>query len=230
MQLRAVDGDDHRDVVQTVGALHIVLEAVVAVGQVADGGPHPALPVIEQPSADRGVTRRAVGLAQLNQPPSADLVGAELGRQVPDALVGGACGGQERVEEFRHPLAGAGGQHRGYHMALLVQPGGMGRHRPGRVAAYVGVVGPVGHPTHEVASIGDGSHDGQVVEVGAAVVGIVDRVLGVELQHLAEGVDNSLHRGGHGAEMHGYVLGLGQQLAVRHEHRGREVGPLLDVG
>ena len=43
-------------------------------------------------------------------------------------------------------------------------------------------------------------------------------------------LDGGAHRRRHRAEMHGNVLGLHQQFAVRGEHRRRAIGALFDVG
>jgi hypothetical protein len=45
-----------------------------------------------------------------------------------------------------------------------------------------------------------------------------------------ECLDRGADRGGHRAQVHRQVLGLGQHLAGGGEERGGEVGPLLDVG
>ena len=73
----------------------------------------------------------------------------------------------------------------------------------------------------------DGRDDGDVREVRAAGIGVVEDpgdAGRVALPH--DGGDG----GGHGAEVHGYVLGLHDHLAVGVEERGGGVSALLDVG
>ncbi len=75
----------------------------------------------------------------------------------------------------------------------------------------------------------DGAHDGEVGKVGPAPVGVVDARLLARLEP-AEVVEHGAHAGRHRPQVHRDVLRLGDHLAVRTEHRGRAVRPLLDVG
>ena len=74
----------------------------------------------------------------------------------------------------------------------------------------------------------DGGDEGDVVEVGAAKVGVVedDDVAGVEV----EALEGSGDGGGHGAEVDGDVGGLGDHVAVGVKEGAGEVLALLDVG
>ena len=83
--------------------------------------------------------------------------------------------------------------------------------------------GPLGERGRE-----DGGDEGDVVEVGAAEVGVVegDDVAGVELEALEGGGDGS----GHGAEVDGDVGGLRDHVAVGVKEGAGVVLALLDVG
>ena len=74
----------------------------------------------------------------------------------------------------------------------------------------------------------DGGDEGDVVEVGAAEVGVVedDDVARGEVEALEGGGDG----GGHGAEVDGDVGGLGDHVAVGVKEGAGEVLALLDVG
>ncbi len=109
------------------------------------------------------------------------LVGAQLGTEVTEPLGWCAGGVEERLDERIQPLASGHGRHRRHHDPLLVEGDGVGGHRARGLAAYVGVVGPVGHPADQLAVDVNRPHQGEVVEVGAAVVGVVDRVLDARL-------------------------------------------------
>ena len=116
--------------------------------------------------------------------------------------------------------------------AFLVDGGGARRHRARRRAADVGVVAARGDPEQDASSPVVVEHrraDGDVGQVGAAVVG------GVEGEHVAgtdvAGVqaDDRLDRAVHRAEMDRHVRRVGDQAAVAVEDGAGEVEPLLDV-
>src|SRR5262245_37043 len=75
----------------------------------------------------------------------------------------------------------------------------------------------------------DWGDEGDVRQVGAAGVGVVDDggVAGVER---AEAVKDGFDAGGHGAEVDGDVGGLGEEAAGGVEEGAGEVATFLDVG
>ena len=86
-------------------------------------------------------------------------------------------------------LADLGGEALGGQpQALLVDVGGVGGHRAGRIAADVGVVGPVGDPPDQLglAAGQAGRHQGDVVEMGAAGEGVVEDDLVARFELVAE--------------------------------------------
>ncbi len=63
--------------------------------------------------------------------------------------------------------------------------------------------------------------------MGPAVIRVIHRIL--DPGHRLEPVETCLDRGGHGPEMDGDVLGLGEHLPLGVEYRCRAICPLLDV-
>ena len=162
-----------------------------------------------------------MALGQLGEPPRADPVGGGLGAQVGEALA--------REAHLRGELlqgAGIGAGRRDHH-ALLLERGRARRHAAGGRPADVGVVGAAGGEADHLARGEDGRDQGDVGQVGAALVGVVEdpRVAWALLQ-LEYGGDRVRHR----AEVDGDVLGLHDQLSGGVKERGRAVVALLDVG
>ena len=164
---------------------------------------------------------------------------------------------QKRATTSWLSLAGADELERRDDEALLEELGRAGEGAGGH-AANVGVVGAVGDEADEGLAAGgvrpsicrmgwpfdrlratlrraqgerigeDGGDEGDVVEVGAAEVGVVedDDVAGGEVEALEGGGDG----GGHGAEVDGDVGGLGDHVAVGVKEGAGVVLALLDVG
>ena len=98
---------------------------------------------------------------------------------------------------------------------------------PGTAAADVGVVGAAGREADQLVAREDRRDRGDVGQVRAAAVGVVEDpgvALGVVL------VEHGGDRAGHRAQVHGDVLGLHDHLAAGVEQRGGGVAALLDVG
>ena len=75
----------------------------------------------------------------------------------------------------------------------------------------------------------DRGDDGDVRQVGAAVVRVVDRVHVAGLHLAGASADHLLDGGAHRAEMHRDVWRVGDEVAVRIEQRARKVQPLTDI-
>ena len=153
---------------------------------------------------------------------------------------------QKRATTSWLTLAGADELERRDDEALLEELGRAGEGAGGH-AADVGVVGAVGdeadeglaaaaagvHPSISLRTNGtlrrreDGGDEGDVVEVRAAEVGVVegDDVAGGEVEALEGGGDGS----GHGAEVDGDVGGLRDHVAVGVKEGAGVVLALLDV-
>ena len=161
--------------------------------------------------------------------PRPGLVGAELCRQVAQSLRRRASGLEERVEKLAHPLPVPHTEHGLHSVALLIDRGGMGRHRAGRLAADVGMVRPIRHPRHQLGVVEHRPHEREVVEMSPTRERIVDGVLRPGLHARPEHIEHRSYRRRHRTEVHRNVLGLSQHLPGRDEHGRRAVGPLLDV-
>ena len=154
------------------------------------------------------------------EPPGADLVRGELRAKVRATLIGLAHSRDERID--RRALERL---RRDEHSLLGERPA-VGRHRAGRRAADVGMVGARrGEADQPRAGIRRG-HDGDVWQVRAAAEGVVeDPASSGRLRVLA----NRRYGVGHRAEVHGDMLRLHDHLAARVEQRARRIAPLLDV-
>ena len=254
----AADGDGDGDGDRLVGeavVVHDVAEGVVAVGQGADGGAGEALGVVEEGGLVLVDDGPAVAVDHLLEAALAGAAGGDLGGEVAAALVGRAGVAAEEGDDLLVDLAGADELERRDDEALLEELGRAGEGAGGH-AADVGVVCAVGDEADEGLAAGgvcpsicgtgrpfdrlranvhpslrggeDGGDEGDVVEVGAAEVGVVegDDVAGVELEALEGGGDGS----GHGAEVDGDVGGLRDHVAVWVKEGAGVVLALLDVG
>src|SRR5439155_7525644 len=66
-------------------------------------------------------------------------------------------------------------------------------------------------------------------QMSAAVIRVVDRVYVTAFQFARAAADDFLDAGAHGAEVHGDVGGVGDEVAVGVEQGAGEVEPLADV-
>ena len=91
-----------------------------------------------------------------------------------------------------------------------------------RGAADIAVMGADDRPEKQVISGEDRDEDGQVRQMAAAAIGVVEQVDG-----LGVGIGHSLHQclggPGHGADMDGDMVGLGDQTASRVDQGDGEV-------
>ena len=143
---------------------------------------------------------------ELVQAGRAGAVGGQLGAEVGAPLVG--------LAHLRGELLDRGVvEHaRLDHDALLVQRLGVGGHRAGDRPADVGVVGAAGGEAEQLVAGEHGRDHGDVGQVGAARVGVVEDPGATGLVVL---VEHGGDRGGHRAEVDGDVLGLHDHLAAR---------------
>ena len=152
--------------------------------------------------------------------------GEGAGGHAADVGVVGAVGDEADDPHPRLPPEGG----RGFCGASLVRPsislransgGGLRANGSGRFANR-----PYG--SYRFGGGEDGGDEGDVVEVGAAEVGVVegDDVAGGEVEAVEGGFDG----GGHGAEVDGDVGGLGDHTAFRVKEGAGVVLALFDVG
>ena len=120
--------------------------------------------------------------------------------------------------------------------ALLLDPGAEGGHGAGRDAADLRVVPAGGHVEQDVLGVpGErslpehGGDHGDVGQVRAAVVGVVEHEDVARLHGPRVAADDHLDALAHRAQVHRHVRGVGDQLARRVEDRAGEVEALLDV-
>ena len=160
------------------------------------------------------IGQRLVRVAR--RPGTAGKLGTQLGLKKP------AVANQQQVVE----------QH-----ALLVDAARERRHRARRDATDIGVVAAGGYikrgltrhatvlpPTRQI----DGGDDGDVRQMGAAVVGVVEHV-DITRLHVRIARDHGLDRLAHRSQVHRHVRRVGDQRTLGVEQRAGEVQPLLDV-
>jgi hypothetical protein len=158
-----------------------------------------------------------------------DAVGGPLRQQVALALGRTAHVGEDEGQGLALERAGAHQVQRRDAQALAVDVLGA-RHRAGDGAAHVGVVRAVGAEEIRPRAPGQehGRDDGQVGQVRAAAVGIVEQH-GVARSHrhaLDRGLDAHRRR----AQVDRQVRGLADHAPAAVEERAGEVAPLADVG
>ena len=162
-------------------------------------------------------------------------VGGDLGLEVVEVLGDVAHGVIAAGEQVDHGVfAEAAGLHQmevvDQHAFLFDAPG-VRRHGAGGDAADIGVVRAAGDVEQDGAAVAiehRGNH-GDIRQVGAAVVGIVEHehVAGAHGARAALG--DGAHALAHGAQVHGHVRRVGHQVAVRVEHGTGEIQAFLDV-
>ena len=115
------------------------------------------------------------------------------------------------------------------HHAFLVQPRAVGRTRPRRAPADIGVMAARTQPEHHLATHENRGHHGDIRQMGAAVEGRIQHegitlvnIAGVFADHRADAV-------GHRAQMHRHMRRVGHQIAGAVENRAGKIQPFLDV-
>ena len=133
-----------------------------------------------------------------------DRVGTYLSVEIAVALGRGAgVGHQDRLHLGREA-------YRRDSQALGEDLGGIGGDRTRRGTTDIGMMGPIGHPTHE-RTLGEARcHESDVVEVGTPLERIVEDDLVVRGDRRAEVLDGGAHGGRHRAQVHRNVLRLHQ--------------------
>ncbi len=163
----------------------------------------------------------------LLQPQLTDAIGGDLCAQVAAALVG--CAHVRQNEAQRVVLHGSSSHQvdRRNTQALLVDFRRQ-RHAAGAHAADVGMVGAVRNvESRLLCGVEDPGDERDVRQVRAALERIVehDDVARLELRLLQSPLD----RHGHGAQVHGDVVALGQHPPRNVEDRSRKIAALFDV-
>ncbi len=115
--------------------------------------------------------------------------------------------------------------------ALLVDGAAARGHGAGGDAADLGVVAARGDVEQDPLTlrVEDRGDDGDVGEMGAAVVRVVDGVRVTRPHAGAAPADDLLDAGAHRSQVDGDVRGVGDEVAVRVEERAGEVEAFLDV-
>src|SRR5699024_4013010 len=102
----------------------------------------------------------------------------------------------------------------------------------GRDAADIGVVGAAGDvEQHVVVGIVEHRRNhGNVRQVGAAVVGVVEHEHVAGPHAVPAALGDGAHAFAHRAQVHRHVRRVGDQAGLRVEYGAGEVQPFLDVG
>ena len=144
-------------------------------------------------------------LQQSAEPGHANLVGPGLGGEIPAQAVF-RSGQSNMLLQFTGPIQ----QGRRDYLALFGQRFRQ-RHRTGRIAADIGVMGAIGSEAGEFAGMENRRDQGDVGQVRAAEIWVVEH------KHVAvdpiESAHHITHGVGHAAEMHGDMRGLGIEPA-----------------
>ena len=220
-QRLALDRRGQLDLQVALAGLEHILGGHLAVGQFAEARAGAPLGVIQHRRERLLEQVRLDALVQLTQPPCTHASGGELRAQVGPALIGLAhLPGQLRdsvvVEDPRLD-----------HHALVGQRAAVSGHRARSRAAHVGVVGPVGSECDQLAGDEHGRDHGDVGQVSAASIRVVEDPDAVRRLLL---IQDRPHRRGHRPEVDRDVLRLHDHFTARLEQRRRGVAPLLDVG
>ena len=198
---REVEGDGERGVGDAVVVEHVV-EAVGAVRQRADGVTHEGFGAIRQRTegfSDGGV---AILVEQAVQPTFAQRQGAKLALQVtPVRQRQARVGGQDVGDVGVHAAGGTQPDGRDAH-AFLEAFGGLRVVAAGHVAADVEPVACRGDPAEQRAVAEERLHEAEIVEVGAAGIGVVEQedVAGLGAAVACHLGDDGAHRESHGAD------------------------------
>ena len=161
---------------------------------------------------------------------NAEAVGRGLGAEVAGDLARAAEVGADHREDVGVDLAALDEAHAGDDEAFLVDLA-RDADAAGRAAADIDVMGDVGHVAEQRALVEDRRDERDVVQVHAALVGIVDQDAVAGLQALgAVGADGARHQVGQRAQVGGLGEGLGDGAQLAIEEGAREVAARLDVG
>ena len=222
-------GQLHRLVGDAV-AVHEHLGAERAVGELGEGRARAPLRVAQQLLEILRQRGRPVLGHQRRNALNAEAVGRGLGAEVAGDLARAAEVGADHREDVRVDLAALDEAHAGDDEAFLVDLAG-DADAAGRAAADIDVMRDVGHVAEQRAVVEDRRDERDVVEVHAALVGIVDEDAVAGLQALrAVGADGARHQVGQRAQVGGLSEGLGDGAQLAIEERAREIAARLDVG
>ena len=222
-------GQLHRLVGDAV-AVHEHLGAERAVGELGERGARAALGVAQQLLQVLRQRGRAVLGDQRGDALGAEAVGGGLGAEVAGDLARAAEVGADHREDVGVDLAALDEAHAGDDEAFLVDLA-RDADAAGRAAADIDVMGDVGHVAEQRALVEDGRDERDVVQVHAALVGIVDQDAVAGLQALgAVGADGARHQVSQRAQVGGLGEGLGDGAQLAVEEGAGEVAARLDVG
>ena len=165
----------------------------------------------------------------------APVAGGDLRLEIGDVVVrlarGVAAGGQVRAQLVLQ-------EHAGIHQLEVVEEDALLLHGPAvrrrgarRAPADIGVMAAARDEEQDLLPrlVEDRRDDGDVRQVGAAVVGRVHHVDIAGLQGAAVLLQHRAHRLAHRAQVNRDMRRIGDQIAVGVEHRAGEIEPLLDV-
>ena len=162
-------------------------------------------------------------------------IGGGLRLQVGDVLgrVAGRVGafGEKRLYRVLAEAAALDQLERVDIDAFLLDPCRLRAHRPRRDAADIGMMPAGGDEEQDLGAVlrEHRRHHGDVGEMRAAVIGCVHHPHVPGLQLRSDLADHGGHAPVHGAEMHGDMRGVGDELPVAIEDGAGEVEALLDV-
>ena len=204
------------------------LAVVDAIPPALDHRPHLALGAIEH-GLDRGMgDRRAELREQRLQPPLADPGGADHRCEVAPELARMADVQDDHLEHVGAQAAFLVELERRDADALLPDLGGARVVGAVRRAADVALVRTVDRPEGEALAIEHRHEGGEVGQMIAAVVGVVEQVDVARPDPVAEGVVHRFCRPRQGADVDRHVLGLSDQPALGVGECGREVPARVD--
>ena len=218
----------HRVQAARVIELEVVLVHVLAVGQLADTLAHPSFGAVE---IHRDAGEHGVPAVLRNQPLDALLrhpAGPERRFEVAEPFLGQPHVAQQQAH---HPFVAPSALvelDRGDADPLLVDAG----REPGVAArghsSHVGPVGANRGEDEQLPAGEDREEHGDVVQVGAAAIGVVEHDDVAVVDVAFEVLHGAAHRPRHGHYVPGMVVGLRHHLRRRVEQRAREVVEFVD--
>ncbi len=178
---------------------------------------------------DRGVGGRPTELGRQGQQAAfADMRRADHRREIAAEVARMAHIGGDHLEEVAAHLAAIVEPQRGDADAFLPDVGRGGVVGAVRRAADIALMRPVDRPEARPVLLEDRHKRGQVGQVVAAVIGVVEQKDVALVDVLAKELGHRLRRIGQGADMDRHVLGLGDQPAVEVADRRRKVAARVE--
>ena len=231
LEVAAALGDRGADL-DVDGAVAVVVEhrlaAIDAVPPARDHRPHLALGAIEH-GLDRGVGGGAAELGeQRAKAPLADPGGADHRREIATKLARMADVEDDHLEHIGAQPALIVELERRDADALLPDLGGARVVGAMGGAADVALMRAVDRPEGQPLAVEHRHEGGEIGQMVAAVIGVVEEVDVARADLAAEGVVHRFGRPGQGADVDRHVLGLGDQAALGVGQRGREVAARVD--